>query len=256
LKIATGSHPLLSDLKATLEAAEAFVAKASAVKIDKHLSPEGRAAKTEKLIRSTLRDLRDLVQPVDAKRAELATIVSKIRPTSFDGTDVAAALLRGEMRAHLRNMSIGDKAALLMGDKADPSWVDAALEGPAVLSLVDAGMYEQVREQRLETLFAAESAQAEALGDEIAEADAILTLAKQDIATASGLQPYEFTKLVEEVDSKRDAVWLRKERNERGESVVIVVPIAGGPARLATADEQRDGQYFNSLAEYRASRAA
>jgi hypothetical protein len=88
------SHPLLAGLKAVLETSESFAARASAIKVDAHLSVEGRNAKTSKLIKSTLRDLRDLAQPVDAKRAALAEVVAKIRPTSFDKSDMAGALLR------------------------------------------------------------------------------------------------------------------------------------------------------------------
>jgi hypothetical protein len=250
------SHPLLVELKATLAAAEQFSTRAAAIKSDAHLSVSGRNAKTEKLVRATLRDLRDLASPVDAKRAALAGVLAKIKPASFDKSDLASAILRQEMRAAVRNMSLSERAAILLGDQADVAFVDSILEAPAILSGLDAHLYEEVREQRLQSMFSAEAAEAESLTNEVAEADAIFELAHQDVAAASGLQPYEFTAIQKQVAERKDAPWLRKEKNQNGEEIVIVVPVAGGGARLATADEQRDGQYFANLAEYRASRAA
>src|SRR5580704_5479317 len=91
-----GSHPLLAELKATLAAAEQFASKAAAVRSDEHLSVAGRNAKIEKQVRAALRDMRDLSAPLDAKRAQLADVLAKIRPASFDKLDMAGALLRQE----------------------------------------------------------------------------------------------------------------------------------------------------------------
>jgi hypothetical protein len=250
------NHPLLGELKAVLQASESFATRAAAIKADAHLSVAGRNSKTEKLVRSTLRDLRDLTQAVDQRRAALADVLAKIKPTSFDPTNVSSALLRQEMRAAVKAMSLAERAAILMGDQADAAFVDAVLEAPGLLSGVDANLYELVREQRLETLFSAESFEAQSLSTEIEEADAIVQIAKQDVATASGLQPYEFAALEKEIESRRDSPWLRKERNMNGEDVTVVVPVNGGPARPATEAEIKDGQYFANLSEYRASRAA
>jgi hypothetical protein len=250
------SHPLLADLKAVLETAESFSSKATIIRIDNHLSVEGRAARTAKLVKSTLRDLHDLAAPVDSKRAELATLVARIKPTSFEPTDVAAALLRSEARAAVRNMSLSERAAVLTGEKADPMFIDSVLEAPAILSGLDPHLYGQVMEGRLETLFASEAAEADVLSTEIAEADAILELAKQDVASASGLNEHEFAALEKDVASRKDAVWLRREKDFHGNEVVVVVPIKGGSARPATEAERKGGAYFSSLAEYNAARAA
>jgi hypothetical protein len=249
-------HPLLADLKAVLETSESFAAKAAAVRTDSHLSVDGRNARTSKLVLSTLRDLRDLAATVDAKRDRLAEIVAKIRPTAFDRTDVSGALLRQEMRAAVRNMGLAERAAILMGDKADPMFVDAVLEAPALLSGIDPQMFETIREQRLESLFSSESLQAESLSTEIEESDAIFQLARQDIAAASGLQPYEFTKLVAEVDSRLDAVWLKRERHENGAEIVIVLEPKSAKTRLAQPDDLRDGKFYDNYAAYQADRAA
>jgi hypothetical protein len=250
------AHPLLGELRTVLATSESFAAKALAIKIDKHLSPEGRAARTEKLVRSALRDIRDLGRPVNDKRAELAALVARIKPVSFEPTNVAAALLRGEMRAAVRKMSLSERAAVLMGDKADAAFVDAVLEGHAILSGVDENLYEEVREQRLEALFSAETLEVESLSTEVAESDAIFQLARQDISAASGLQPYEFAALEKDVYSKRDAVWLKRERDMNGAEIVIVLEPKSAKTRLADSNDLRDGKYYDNYAAYQADRAA
>jgi hypothetical protein len=250
------THPLLAELKAVLQTSESFATKAAAIKADAHLSVAGRADKTARLVKQTLRDLRDLSAPVDQKRAALADVLAKIKPVSFEPTNIASALLRQEMRAAVKAMSLSERAAVLMGEKADSIFVDAVLEAPAILSGLDAHLYEGVRESRLETLFSAESFEAETLSTEIAEADAILTLAKRDISGASGLREHEFAALEKDIASRKDAPWLRKERNESGETVVVVVPVAGGPARRATAEEARDGKFYPNHGAWLADRAA
>jgi hypothetical protein len=250
------NHPLLGELKALLATSESFSAKAAAIKGDAHLSVAGRTSKTEKLIRATLRDFRDMSAPVDAKRAQLADIVARIKPTSFDRSDMAGALLRQEMRAAVRNMGLAERAAILMGEKADPAFVDSILEASPILSGVEPLMFEQIREHRLETLFSAESAQAESLTTEIEEAQAILELARQDVATASGLQPYEFEAIQKQVAERKDAVWLKRERNMSGDEVVLVVPPKGGAARPASVEEQREGKFYPNHAAWLADRAA
>jgi hypothetical protein len=249
------AHPLLAELKAVLETAESFSAKASAVKADAHLSVAGRNARTEKLVKSVLRDLRDMAAPVDSKRAQLAEIVAKIKPTSFEPTDLAGALLRGEMRAAIKAMTLAERAAVLTGDKADAAFVDAVLEASPILSGLDSNLYEQIREQRLEALFAAESLEAESLSTEIEEAAAIFEIAKQDIAGASGLREHEYLALAKEVDSKRDAVWLKRERDMNGAEVVIVLEPKSAKTRLADPDDLRDGKFYNNYVEYQAGAA-
>jgi hypothetical protein len=250
------NHPLLAGLKAILETSQSFAAKAAQVKTDAHLSVAGRAAKTEKLVKETLRELREMTVPVESKRAQLAEVVARIRPTSFDRTDLSGALLRQEMRASVKAMSLAERASVLTGEKVIPEFVDAVLEAPRQLSGLDENLYEQIREARLENLYASESLEAESLSNEIEDAQAILTLAKQDVAAASGLLGHEFAAPENDVASGKDSPWLRKEKNINGEEIIVVVPTAGGPARRATADEQSRGQFFANHSAYLASRAA
>jgi hypothetical protein len=251
------AHPLRREVAYALEVAEKFAEGRAAIDRDVHLSPEGRTAKKGALVRSALRDIRDAGAPQIAEmKQKLASIVALIKPVSFAKDDLAGAMLRSELRTALRGMSLSEKAAALTGEKAVAEFVDAALEAPPLLSGIEQGMFEQVREQRLATLFTQESFQVEALTDQIAEAESALTIARQDIARASDLRDYEFTKLATEISAKKNAPWLKRDRDSNGNEIVIVVPVRGGPSRPATADEIRDGQFFSSLSEYEAARSA
>jgi hypothetical protein len=249
-------HPLRREVEHALEVAEKFAEGKAAIDNDKYLSPEGKTAKKGALVRAALRDIRDAGAPIDAMKTKRAALVASIKPVSFDKSDFAHALLRAELRSALKSMPIGDRAALLLGEKSDPAFTDALLEAPGILSGIDHQMYEQIREQRLATLFTQESFQVESLNDQIAETEAALQIAQDDVGRAAGLPPHEFAKLATEISAKRNAVWLKNDRDVNGEPVVIVVPPRGGPSRPATGDEIRDGKFYRDLAEFQADRAA
>jgi hypothetical protein len=250
------NHPLLAGLKAVLETSESFGAKASAIKVDAHLSVEGRNVKTAKLVKQVLRDLRDLSSPVDAKRTQLAEVIAKIKTKTFEPTNIASAILRSEMRAAVKAMSLSERSSVLLGEKADSAFVDSVLEASPILSGLDAHFYEEVHEQHMSRLFSAESIAAESLTNEIADANSIFELARQDVAAASGLLEHEFAALEREVNSKRDAVWLKRERDMNGAERVIVLEPKSAKTRLADSDDLRDGKFYKNYVEYQADRAA
>jgi hypothetical protein len=78
-------------------------------------------------------------------KQKLAALVASIEPVSFAGENLAGAVLRGELRAAIRGMSLTERAAVLLGERVVAEFVDAELEAPALLSGVDSQMYEQVR---------------------------------------------------------------------------------------------------------------
>jgi hypothetical protein len=250
------THPLKGDIAAALAAAENFAERASAIKVDKNLSAEGRVNAIRGHLKSALRDIRDSAAPIESMKTKLAGIQASIKSPPVDKTDVAGALARQELRAALRGMPIGDKASLLVGDHADTAFVDAALEQPAVLSGVPKELFEQAKLQRFEQLFKSEIGEGERLDQHIAEGESGLELARGDLARASGFTEHEFEKLVIEVNSGKNSVWLRRETDISGNEIVAVVPLKGGASRPATPAEVRDGRFFESFEAFKASRAA
>jgi hypothetical protein len=250
------SHRQIADITRALDASAAFGIKAAAIKSDKDLSIEGRTNKSKAQARAALRDVRDAAAGLADAKTRLQVLLDSIKPAPVDRGDLAAALIRSELRNSLKGMSIGERAALLLGEKADPEFQDAFLEAPAMLSGVEANMAAQVREQRLETLHPEASFQVEDLTREIEEAEAGFALARQDIQQSSGLDERAFSELVAEVQSRKNAPWLKKSTDAQGNVTVEVVPLRGGPARIATPDDLRDGKFYADHAAWLADRAA
>jgi len=249
------AHPMREQIKNTLAVGEAYAEHVSSIKGDKTLSASGSADRVHAQTRFALRDIRDHLAPIAELQAQRASILARIKPIGFDKGDFSGAVLRGQMRAAIKGMALPEQAKVLLGAHADPELVDAVLEGPALLSGVESQAFEKVREQRLKTLFPQEHLQVEDLQEKIASANAAREVAHGDLLRESGLQPHQFLKLVDEVYSKRGAIWLRREiRN--GEARTIVIPPRGGPSRPATPDEIRDGKFYRDFAEYQADRAA
>jgi hypothetical protein len=250
------THPLKANIESALRAAERFTDRSSAIRSNKDLSEQGRTKEVTAHLRSALRDVRDAGAPVLEMKSRLDAIQASIKSPPVDKTDVAGALARQEIRAALRGMSLADRASLLVGDAADPRFVDAVLEQPGMLSGTPKELYDRARTQRLEDLFKTEIAEGEALDTEIAEAEAALTVAKQDLARSSGLLEHEFEKVATEVNAKKAAPWLRRTTDIEGNAMVVVVPLKGGSGRIAGPEDLREGKYYQNLAEYQADRAA
>jgi hypothetical protein len=247
------SHSMRKQIEAALTAAEKMADRATEIRNNRLLSDQGRDKEIRAQVRSALRDIRDAAAPLTEMKARLAGLVASIKPVSFPKDDLAGALLRQEMRAALKTMPIGDRAALLLGgEKADAAWIDSMLEAPARLSgVVEPEIYERAREQRLESLFAEESAEVERLTDQIAEAEAGMEIARGDLSRAAGLPPHEFAKMVDHFNSRKDAPWLKR----FGEDILVVRP-GEGLYPPASAEELRDGVYYKDYQEYLAARAA
>jgi hypothetical protein len=249
------AHPARAEIVSALSAAERFAERSTAIRGNKDLSEHGRSKEITSQLRSALRDVRDAGLPINAMKTKLATLVASIKPVSFAKDDLAGALLRQDLRGLLRNMTLGEKAAVLLGEHFVSEFVDSALEGPAALSGLDSQMYEQVREQRLESLYSKESAEVEALSDTIADGEAGLEIARGDLSRAAGLPEWEFTKLVDEVNSKRDGPWLKREMLNGKERIVVVLP-GQSDYPTATASQIREGTFHADHAAWLAARAA
>jgi hypothetical protein len=250
------SHPMRSQVENALATAEVFAETLKSIRADKNLSDEGRANKIKASTRSALRDVRDLAEPITGLKKKLASIMAEIKPTAFDKTDVVGAMMRQSIRAMLKSMTLAEKAALLTGESADPAFVDSVLEGPALLSGLDASLYERVREHRISTLFTQESFQVEALTEQIKEAESAMQLARDDVGRAAGMPAHEFTRISDEIATKRNAPWLQRRKRDDGSEYVVVVPLQGGGAKIADETAIREGKFYRDFAEYQADRVA
>jgi hypothetical protein len=161
------------------------------------------------------------------------------------------------IRAALRGMSLAEKSGLLVGEGVDERFALAALEQPPPLSGVPEEVYQRAMAQHLEGRYAAAIAQSEELNAQIAEAEAGFEVARGDVHRAASLPKHEFDALLEEVHSKRNPVWLKRDTDANGnEAVYVAWPLEGNVRRRATPDDMFNGKYYRDFAEYQADRAA
>jgi hypothetical protein len=117
--------------------------------------------------------------------ADIATQRARLCNVEFDRTDVAAALLRGEMRTLLRNMSQGEQVAAITQNS---HFRAAAFEGPATLS----GLSEDTRSELKRRIgleeHPHEAAQLEEAEEAVAVANAAIGMVAGALQTSGGFE--------------------------------------------------------------------
>jgi hypothetical protein len=255
------AHPLKSTLAKILDAAETYEGDVQFLQLDKNLSAEGRDNARRAKLRAAIRDVRDFRAPIEEMQSKLDAKRKVVAMPKFDPADTLGFLRRQELRTALRTMSSGQRALYL----ANPEFADAMLELPPVLSGLhvvegqpgeDASLVEKTKSERLETLFAPQLEEIAALETTVAEAHSIANIALNDLALHSGMERPAFNEFVKPIENKANAPWLRRDKDFDGNERIIVIDVQNHRSRVATADEIRDGKFYQDHAEYLASRAA
>ncbi|BAV45843.1 Uncharacterized protein MLTONO_0940 [Mesorhizobium loti] len=102
---------------------------------EKGLNDAVRSLAAEKVVPELRRAMWTAERAANGLKNELSRLAV---PRQHDKTDIAGAMLRGEIRTMLRGMDSGERHGLIM---SDPMFLTAAFEGPAALS----GMTEAMR---------------------------------------------------------------------------------------------------------------
>ncbi|MES0016521.1 hypothetical protein [Mesorhizobium sp. M0036] len=102
---------------------------------EKGLNDAVRALAAEKVVPELRRAMWATERTANGLKNELSRLAV---PRQHDKTDIADAMLRGEIRSMLRDMENGERIGLIM---SDPTYLIAAFEGPAPLS----GLTEDLR---------------------------------------------------------------------------------------------------------------
>jgi hypothetical protein len=228
------------------------------VELRRDLSPEGKRGEAQKAIRRAIRDLRDLQKPLQEFRAKTETMRAAVRRPDYDKTDIVAALARRELRDRSRDLTFGQRAALMTGPDRDVNFIDAVLElepwvsgidkfNPNELQIYEAARQERTRDfhgQTLDQIAARESMETEAM--------MVINVVRNDLATDSGLESREFEAFAKPIETRAGAPWLVNNRTQ----VCEVAPDGTASYRPASTDEIRDGKEYGGLASYLASRVA
>src|SRR4051794_3550073 len=118
--------PWLAPVKAQMDRAFAaedeFRAHHDKVAKNQHLSPIGRQDAMKTFVGEKAHELHRARKAVDVARAKLADRRAKLLPPPPDKTDVAAAVLRSEMRQMLKGVkNAGERMRMLLAPDADPT---------------------------------------------------------------------------------------------------------------------------------------
>jgi len=117
-------------LAKALDIAEAFAGDVEFLQLNKDLSEQGRDNQRRAKLRAAIRDLRDARTPVDEMQKKLDAKRKAVAMPAFDPKDSTGFLRRQELRSVLRSMNAEQRAMHLN----DPSFADALLEQPAIVS--------------------------------------------------------------------------------------------------------------------------
>ncbi|MBN8963030.1 MAG: hypothetical protein J0H71_18000 [Rhizobiales bacterium] len=95
---------------------------------------------------------------VESVQEKIAAQRAKLVPPAPDTADVAAAVLRSEMRTMLRAMKPAERAKFLLASDADPTMLAAVLEAPNVASGIEVDTRQRVFDRVVEATHPGEAA--------------------------------------------------------------------------------------------------
>jgi hypothetical protein len=172
--------PIRAALDVALNAHDAVREKHTTLAKNQHLSPLGRLDDLRSFVKSaTAPAVHRARATASTVRQNLAKHRSRLLPAAPDPSNMTAAVLRSEMRQHLRGLSTAARAALLLSANPDPVLIQAVLEAPSFSS----GVEDDIRERMLENYAATKHPNDLA---EIAQAEEALELLEAATAMALG----------------------------------------------------------------------
>jgi hypothetical protein len=116
---------------------------------------------------------------------DIATRRARLGQFKFDTADVAAALLRQEMRAQLRNMSQGERVAAITQNR---QFREAVFEGPGILSALSEDTRSELKRRIGLEEHPYEAAQLEEAEKAVAVANAAISMIAGALQTSGGFE--------------------------------------------------------------------
>lgn len=156
-------------MEAVIDLQEAFASARASIRNDNTLSDAGRVQAVRRwLSENAAAQLYRVRRTVESCRARIDAERQKLLPPPPDKTDLAGAILRSDLRAILRGMSIGSQKATLLGKDADPIFRTAVLEAPRLASGVPDELRQHTIDAEVERLHPGRSAQLNDLAEDVA----------------------------------------------------------------------------------------
>src|SRR5258708_3048925 len=174
------------EFRIILRFAEEVPAKRAELAREGRLSEKGlNEAVRSHYAANVIPDLRRAAWESEKTVADIATQRARLCHVQFDRTDVATALLRGETRTHLRNMTQGERIGAI---KANLQLREAAFDGPAFLS----GLSEDTRSELKRRIgleeHPHEAAQLEEAEEAVKVANASISMLATALQSAAGFE--------------------------------------------------------------------
>lgn len=185
------------------ESVEMLGGKRTTIATDPRLS---EAAKAEDLRSYAASEARTVAKAQRAYSKAVEKLTERklaMTPSVGDKTNIAAALLRGELRALMRTKSPGDQARILFDRYADPTLLEAVFEAPCELSGIDPDMRGKVLDAIVERHPGSATLGLE--GEALAVLDAAIRMAEGDLQSAAQLTPHQFESWFEEATKQTPA---------------------------------------------------
>lgn len=250
-------HPRSAAIRSSLESALAISGRLTTRRAEMVASNQytqsGVAAAILDLIPAQLRALQVATSPIAKLKREVAAKREALRPDDPDKSDLAGAIERGEIRNHFRSLKPGERHALLL-TTTDLRLIEAAVTAPPELSgftANDRDVVEKIEARYTALKHPTEIVELEALDKLVAEAEAIIAVARSEIRTASSMEQRQFEREAAKIEA---AVWLVGDPGR--EQVCEPGPDGTATYRRATPDEITTGVRYENADAYRAARAA
>jgi len=191
-------------------------------------------------------------------KAELAERRSKLQLATPDKADLDGALLRHEIRTHLKAMPQVERDHYVRDiEKLPPIVAETIVTAPSFLTGVAETHRALLMEKALEAQHPGEAAAAAELSRAIEMAERAVEIGRDEVRIEAGvMDPAKFNELAAPVEAKHAAPWLKK-LDENGTEVVrkmVWYPDKGNGAWVKPSPEDLDrGVFYRTWDEYKAA---
>jgi len=194
-------------------------------------------------------------QTIKIAKAEVEALRSKITPLQPDKTDLAAAMLRAEMRDWLRSKPQAERDSYISKnlERLDPQMLQAVIEVPIEMTGISGTQRNILVERELQARHGETFTEIKELERGIELAERSVEASRDEVRKETGVDQKAFDELAAPVEAKQLAPWLRR---RPGSDEVRVVDLERGVERLPTPEELASGIEAATLDEFNARKAA
>jgi len=198
-------HPLAPSMRdamiAAAAASEGFSGYKIALATDGRSTPRGQREKLqEALTQNHGKALARAKAPVAKARKEIKSRRDALVIKAVDPANIAAALERQEIRQWFRSLDIGVRQSVALGSK-DRRILEALVTAPPELSgIAGASAASEIENRYIELTYPDELAAIEAMDAVVAEAEAAMHVARNDMRSTVDMHQHDFDELMKPIE--------------------------------------------------------